>query len=79
LIPLSDAGIFSISLNYSLSKKTDQFGNQFRYVANIQDRYGRQDPLCYDVVLMTAVPGLTTSGGTSNHDEQAKDAEAAQQ
>jgi hypothetical protein len=73
LIPLSEAGIFSISLNYTLSAKTDRYGNEFRYVANIQDQYGHQDPLCYDVLLMTAVPGLNGA-----QTAKAKDADTAQ-
>jgi len=78
LIPLSEAGIFSISLNYSLSKKTDQYGNEFRYVANIQDQYGHQDPLCYDVLLMTAAPGLNSANGTDSATAKVKDADTAQ-
>jgi hypothetical protein len=58
LISLSAAGIFAISLDYHLSGKTDPFGNQFRYVSSVQNRYGHQDQLCYDVLLMTEVPGL---------------------
>lgn len=74
LVPLSEAGVFSISLNYSLSEKTDQYGNEFRYVANIQDKYGNQDPLCYDVILMTAVPGLTPASGADSQTAKDKDA-----
>jgi hypothetical protein len=75
LIPLSEAGIFSISLNYTLSEKTDQYGNEFRYVADIRDQYGHQNPSCYDVILMTAVPGLTTASGTDT--AKAKDADTS--
>lgn len=64
LTSLSEAGIFGIDLNYALLKRTDQHGNIFRYAAGIDDRYGHQDPLCYDVILMTAVPGLP-AGNTS--------------
>ncbi len=32
---LPEMGVFSISLNYSLSMRTDEFGNVFRYKANI--------------------------------------------
>jgi hypothetical protein len=60
LISLSEAGIFAIDLDYFLSKKTDQFGNEFRYVASVQDKYGNKDKLCYDVLLMIAVPGLNS-------------------
>ena len=53
LITLSDAGVFSIDLDYTLGKKTDQYGNVFRYAARISDRYGNQDPRAYDVLVMT--------------------------
>jgi hypothetical protein len=78
LIPLSEAGVFSISLNYSLSEKTDQYGNEFRYVANIQDQYGHQNPVCYDVLLMTAVPGLVTTSKTRSETAKDEDAEATE-
>ena len=74
LIPLSEAGVFSISLNYSLSEKTDAFGNEFRYVANIQDQYGHQNPVCYDVTLVTAAPGFTTTSAADS--QTAKDSDA---
>jgi len=76
LISLTEAGIFSIDLNYALSTMTDQFGNVFRYVAQVQDQYGRQDPLCYDVLLMTQVPGLATA--TSGQSAETNDAATTQ-
>jgi hypothetical protein len=79
LIPLSEAGVFSISLSYSLSEKTDSYGNQFRYVANIQDQYGHQNPVCYDVILVTAAPGLTTKSNTRSETAKDEDAGTAQQ
>ena len=79
LVPLSEAGVFSISLNYSLSEKTDAYGNEFRYVANIQDQYGHQDPVCYDVLLVTAVPGLATTRNTRSESAKDEDAGTAQQ
>jgi len=52
LIPLAQAGVFSIDLNYVESDKADQFGNHFRYLANISDKASQEDPRCYDVVLV---------------------------
>jgi len=69
LISLSEAGIFSIDLHYTLSEQEDKYGNVFRYAANIQDKYGPADPISYDVLLMTEAPPptLTADGKTSPH------------
>ncbi|HEV3040636.1 MAG TPA: hypothetical protein VHA33_22925 [Candidatus Angelobacter sp.] len=42
---LRDLGIYSLALNYSESRKTDQFGNQFRYKARVNpgERRDRRD------------------------------------
>jgi hypothetical protein len=51
-----DLGIFSISLDYSLSGRTDEYGNVFRYKAHVNK--GLRGPsdvgkTAYDVFLVT--------------------------
>jgi hypothetical protein len=54
---LPEAGIFSISLNYSLSKRTDEFGNVFRYRAKVNQGEGEANSdagkKIYDVFFVT--------------------------
>lgn len=53
---LPEMGVFSISLDYSLSKRRDEFGNVFRYRGRInQDQHGDFDvgKNIYDVFLVT--------------------------
>jgi hypothetical protein len=53
---LPEMGVFSISLNYSLSMRTDAFGNVFRYKANInQGPNGETDvgKKAYDVFFVS--------------------------
>ena len=39
---LTELGLASLDLNYKESKRTDQFGNEFRYRAKVEDIHGAQ-------------------------------------
>jgi hypothetical protein len=58
LFKLNDLGIFSISLRYRESDRTDEYGNRFRYrakinVMNQQEDASQAGPVAYDVFLTT--------------------------
>ena len=50
---LAELGVHSISLRYRESRRVDEYGNQSRYVAPIEDLEARRDNRCYDVFLVT--------------------------
>jgi hypothetical protein len=52
---LTEFGLATLDLNYKESKRTDQFGNQFRYRAKIKDTHDEQlGRWAWDVILVKA-------------------------
>lgn len=50
---LSELGVARLELDYKESKKTDQFGNQFKYRAKVKDAKGEQlGRWTWDVILV---------------------------
>lgn len=55
LHPLPELGIAKLDLNYKESKRTDQYGNRFKYRAKVKDARGVQvGRWAWDVFLVPA-------------------------
>lgn len=52
---LAELGLASIDLDYKESRRTDQYGNRFRYRAKVKDVHGAQSGRwAWDVFLVSA-------------------------
>jgi hypothetical protein len=57
LFTLEELGVESISLEYKESRRTDQYGNEFRYRAKVQlKNESKSDRWAYDVILAVKRP-----------------------
>lgn len=51
---LNSLGLHTVELDYKVSKKTDEFGNRFRYRAKVKDTQGNQiGRWAWDVFLVS--------------------------
>ncbi len=53
---LSEFGLNTLELTFKESKKTDQYGNQFRYRAKVKDENSRISRWAWDVILQVNPP-----------------------
>jgi hypothetical protein len=55
LLPLSRFGVYALSFRYAASKRTDEYGNRFRYRARVYSHLPGTGEWAWDVYLVTAV------------------------
>jgi hypothetical protein len=63
---LRELGLKSIALNYKESRRTDQYGNRFRYRAKVKDTHDAQlGRWAWDIFLQALTPTDQTQSGSS--------------